>query len=439
MFVGAFLILSQRGYSDGDDAYFYQYTHEMGFFSYLSWRYETWVGRLGAEALVYLTFHLGLWFWRVVNAAMLILLPLGLLRLAGRVAGLKKETVAEDPGASITAVVGYFLMGAMTIGYAAVWVNGSIFYTWTFTCGIWALVPLADLVFAQEADRREFLYGMPCAVIATMSIEQMGAVLLTFEVLRVLYCLWKRRRCNTLMLIQTLLTAGAFAVLFAAPGNDIRVATEIVTWMPEYETMSLGQHLFITVQWLLSSFANENKLFLCGIWIAGILLLPVKRQKGAARTVMLALASAFTVAACLPFLGVTVLSDVGMEIGDITERIDCVPTASDLTFANKVALVWWAAALLFTLLLLWEVSEKRITMVLTYLAGIASEAIMFCSPTMYASGARVYYLTDLLYLFLVLVLAFEMKKERKRICYGAMAVLGIINFLTQIPLFLAQL
>ena len=32
---------------------------------------------------------------------------------------------------------------------------------------------------------------------------------------------------------------------------------------------------------------------------------------------------------------------------------------------------------------------------LAYLAGIASEAIMYCSPTMYASGARVYYLTDL--------------------------------------------
>ena len=39
MFFGAFLLLTQVGYSDGDDAFFYQYTHEMGFFEYLSWRY----------------------------------------------------------------------------------------------------------------------------------------------------------------------------------------------------------------------------------------------------------------------------------------------------------------------------------------------------------------------------------------------------------------
>ena len=41
MFFGAFLLLTQVGYSDGDDAFFYQYTHEMGFFEYLSWRYQT--------------------------------------------------------------------------------------------------------------------------------------------------------------------------------------------------------------------------------------------------------------------------------------------------------------------------------------------------------------------------------------------------------------
>ena len=48
---------------------------------------------------------------------------------------------------------------------------------------------------------------------------------------------------------------------------------------------------------------------------------------------------------------------------------------------------------------------------LAYLAGIASEAIMYCSPTMYASGARVYYLTDLLYLFIILTLAFSLKRS----------------------------
>lgn len=49
---------------------------------------------------------------------------------------------------------------------------------------------------------------------------------------------------------------------FMAPGNDVRVASEIATWMPGYKELSVGNHLFMTIQWMLSSFANEGKAFL---------------------------------------------------------------------------------------------------------------------------------------------------------------------------------
>ena len=128
MFFGAFLLLTQVGYSDGDDAFFYQYTHEMGFFEYLSWRYQTWVGRMSGEAMVYIAFSLGIWFWRIVNAMMLVLLPCGVLKLAEKAAGIRTKNFL--PGESVAVVSGYLLMAIMTVGYAAIWINGSIFYTW---------------------------------------------------------------------------------------------------------------------------------------------------------------------------------------------------------------------------------------------------------------------------------------------------------------------
>ena len=99
MFFGAFLLLTQVGYSDGDDAFFYQYTHEMGFFEYLSWRYQTWVGRMSGEAMVYIAFSLGIWFWRIVNAMMLVLLPCGVLKLAEKAAGIRTKNFL--PGESV--------------------------------------------------------------------------------------------------------------------------------------------------------------------------------------------------------------------------------------------------------------------------------------------------------------------------------------------------
>ena len=284
MFFGAFLLLTQVGYSDGDDAFFYQYTHEMGFFEYLSWRYQTWVGRMSGEAMVYIAFSLGIWFWRIVNAMMLVLLPCGVLKLAEKAAGIRTKNFL--PGESVAVVSGYLLMAIMTVGYAAIWINGSIFYTWSFTCGIWALVPVADIVFdtgdggSGDHNTWHFFYSIPCAVLASMSIEQMAAVLVTFEVLAVLVVILRKheKQRTILLIIQTAVTVVAFVILFLAPGNDIRVASEVQNWMPQYEELSFGEHLFVTVQWLVSSFANENRLLLFGIWLAGILHIICKKS-----------------------------------------------------------------------------------------------------------------------------------------------------------------
>lgn len=436
MCAGALLLLSQAGYSDGDDAFFYQYSHEMGFFEYLGWRYQTWVGRMAAEALVYMTFHFGLWFWRVVNALMLVLIPIGIIKLAQKAGGMTGEGLPEL-FVSVAGVSGYLLMGAMTIGYAAVWVNGSIFYTWTFACGIWAMIPLADFVFdTGRFSIKQLLFSIPCAVTASMSIEQMGAVLLAFEVIGLVIVYWKRRAINPGLIMQTILTLAAFLVLFSAPGNDIRVASEVVNWMPQYDLLTVGEHLFITVQWLLSSFANENRLFLCGIWIVGMMLILQKNRRTGVDNLLVLIAAVLTVIALLPYAGITFFSDMGMGVMDITRCIERVPQISDLTAQNYVALIWWGAALIGTVCYLWYISKFQITVLLAYLGGIASEAILFFSPTMYASGARVYYLTDLMYLFIMITLSLKLtKKNWSRNYYLLLFVMGIINFVVQIPVF----
>ncbi len=151
-------------------------------------------------------------------------------------------------GESVAVVSGYLLMAIMTVGYAAIWINGSIFYTWSFTCGIWALVPVADIVFdtgdggSGDHNTWHFFYSIPCAVLASMSIEQMAAVLVTFEVLAVLVVILRKHESKEpiLLIIQTAVTVVAFVILFLAPGNDIRVASEVQNWMPQYENFLFG-------------------------------------------------------------------------------------------------------------------------------------------------------------------------------------------------------
>ena len=135
-----------------------------------------------------------------------------------------------------------------------------------------------------------------------MSIEQMAAVLVTFEVLAVLVVILRKheKQRTILLIIQTAVTVVAFVILFLAPGNDIRVASEVQNWMPQYEELSFWEHLFVTVQWLVSSFANENRLLLFGIWLAGILHIICKNERKASDVACMTAAGLFSAAALLP-------------------------------------------------------------------------------------------------------------------------------------------
>ena len=57
------------------------------------------------------------------------------------------------------------------------------------------MMPLADLVFDTGAfSNRQLIYAIPCSVIAAMSIEQMGAVLIAFEGLSILSLLIQKKK-----------------------------------------------------------------------------------------------------------------------------------------------------------------------------------------------------------------------------------------------------
>ena len=125
-----FCVFGLIHYSDGDDAIFDEMTSTRGFFEYLKFRYETWTGRMGGESMVYVVFHCGgIWFWRVVNALMVVALPLCLMNLCAITASRKLvcpcRSTCDVQGAFsnwdtlrlfVLALAGYLLMDVMTFG-----------------------------------------------------------------------------------------------------------------------------------------------------------------------------------------------------------------------------------------------------------------------------------------------------------------------------------
>lgn len=395
-FLAAWLLCGQISYSNGDDAYFSTMAHSMPFWEYLKMRYIGWEGRMTSEAMTYLAFYFGKSFWQLANAWMLAMLPYGLIRITKKMAG------DMQPGQSFfTAFLLYVLtlsLDVMVIGYGAFWITGSTFYLWSIVAGIWAAMPFVDLVYDREKrKKRSFFYGIPCAWIAAMGQEQIAAVVIAFGVLAVGYEIYKNRKVPAAHLLEILLMIVSLILVLASPGTDARTQSEIENWMPQYHTMSVGNHIFITVQWMLSSFANEGKILFCVIWIfAALLLLQKKERKGRILAVFAAVAALISL---FPLMGITFFSEMGMGVEDYAQCVYQVATPFSLNGQNWLALLWWAGMVLLTLILLWEAEEslcKRMHLLLLVLAACASEAIMFFSPTMYVSGTRIYFTAQVL-------------------------------------------
>lgn len=435
-FAGFLGVLSFIHYSNGDDAYFLQFCGEMELFEYLKWRYETWTGRMASEAIMHIFFNLDIWFWRIANATMLVLLPISLVLLNNKVA-LREQEHRNQSGTDemkhffvgiVMCFFFYLLLDIRTFGYSCIWITGSMNYLWPVVCGILALWAVAS--------GKGYALGVVCGVIATLSSEQMGAVLLAFEIICIMEHVWKKKRPEMGLLLLTGVTLAGFAISGMAPGNELRIADSVAYYMPQFETLALGQRLFILVQWLVSSFANENAMFLVLIWVAGILLINERRKMEQAKkckiSAMQVAAGVFAGVALLGRVGVSAITDMGIDLSAMTGTVEQVPVAGDMSMVQWCALCGWFLALIFTFVLLWKVTNADILLLLTYLGAIASEMILIFSPTIYSSGERVFFLTCVMLMFLVLALYSRMREGKSRaILVGTLMLFGVANLLLQ--------
>lgn len=504
-FLAALILCGQISYSDGDDAYFYSMAHSMPLFPYLKMRYIGWEGRMTSEAMTYIAFYFGKTFWQFANAAMLTLLPTGLVHILKKMAGGMTERRSFCLSLSVCLTV--FSLGIEVIGYGAFWITGSTFYLWSIVPGIWAAMPFVELAYgraepvtrrhntcAEQVSRKDticteqitgsskrimpvrmFLYAIPCGFIAAMGQEQIAAVVIAFGILALFYYFYRERRVAWLPLLEVAIMIAALAVLFISPGTSARSQAEIEQWMPQYATMSLGNHIFITLQWLLSSFANEGKMLFCLIWGLSAWLLvkrrngrrcavlsaeaepeagteerveagtePEERKKaGRVEEVLIGASVIFAAVALLPYFGIHVFSEMGMGVTDITQCVSLVATPASLSGQNWLAMIWWILAVIFTIVLLWRLEEQlrdKMTMSLMVLAACASEAIMFFSPTMYASGARVYFMAQILLWLLIGRLCGKLSEQvRGWKVLGLLGIAGAVNFISGVPVLVSYL
>lgn len=367
----------------GDDTVFLAYSQEEGF-SLIPWlaeRYMTWSSRTAIEAVLMLMVNLPAVVWRIADSFVVVIGAAALTRL------LERREYREYYSFFISLM---FLALPYSYMSLAGWIATSLNYMWPLAFGLIGIYPVRKYIEGERIRLPEGILCTVCLIFAGGS-EQMAFVLLASYGCCGVYllCGKERRRiwqqCKY-YLLQTALTLLCFVYILACPGNAIRSASEMATWLPEFASYSLFKKIELGVTVTIKSiFVQENIGFLVMTFLLAALIWQYRKNWGC------------RIMALIPAFIMLVFTEIRQLLG------------SDHPFLNLntiegIGLILVCGIVLLDFYILMGKSPQFLLVSGVYAAALATKAVIGFSPTIYTSGERTSWVMDVLFLGCVAVL-----------------------------------
>ena len=366
--------------------------------------------------------------WKLVNFGLLFYISYFLCRLFTWAAGpLPARERILFGSASLWMI--FFL----SLNSPAFWFSATFFYVWPAAAMLYTLSPLVALLFGQKVRWRCLPLWCLAAVLAA-SQEQSCALTLTFFLL-LLAALWLREKhFRPIFLLQRLILAAETAWVLLSPGGSARTADEAAAAYPNFPQLSLLQklcgglvnllaHQFFYIQLIAI-------LLLAFLSIATLQLAPKKWLK-----ILLAALNGVQFFLCVPFNLLLAATRGGFQwlnaafTGRAFDRAACL--------ALTLGFLCLLADLALSLFLWFKRRDAtHAGVLLCILAAYASAMTISFSPTIYSSGQRVFFYTDILLLAAIglTYCTLPQTKAVRRLRMGAYVYAGV-NFTLDVILF----
>jgi len=404
-----FYIFCARLLVKTDDGHFLGILHDSGFTlgDWLRNRYHTVSGRTVSEWLMMSFLRAPFPVWQLASAALLCTLVCFLCKLAlacpGRVAARDKITFACTASLLV-------LPTCMSAG--AFWFAGSFTYLWPMAALVVCVMPLAFGVLDAPFPRWLYALSVLAAPIAASEEQAAAATVALLLFLNLCLLLKKRWRVWAALPLVPVLVCAYF--LLASPGAQLRNAAEAKSNFPAFLELS-------AVEKLLCGFSNYAAYaFFLSLPVMAIFLLVLYQNLRGFRRVTLAHGL------CGGLLC------IGGNLGCLAMK-RCVPDqlferafkSGEFDAFSILLLAACALFFLFTLALLLLLARKQRAAGLA--AGLCFAAAACCgivpgfSGSVYASGQRIFFFSDLFLLMGAAVLfgSAENSKAMKRIRFCA--------------------
>lgn len=338
-------------------------------------RYMTWSGRVFIEAFLMKTINI-LYFPQITIALSCILMSYCIAKFSS------KDGVVSL--SLVSAALLIMLSDFHTNRQATLWITGAYNYIIPISIGMYSILILLE---KNQSSIKKFL---SCLLIFLACNNEQFAVTAFIGVLAYLAIKYRSDGVSVYDLtFFACLVCGGIIVL-AAPGNVIRLHSEISNWMPDFNNYSVFHKLAVGVDRISNQINfNDNFLFFI-VSIISIAFLLRRCEFCLVNAAMISILSLKVLSFIMSFYPDTMLSRlIRFEeyISSATWRYSVVYITY---FINLLSL----SSILVTCMLASKTAKDATFISVVLLCGVLSALMIGFSPTAYASGTRVMFLFD---------------------------------------------
>ena len=416
--------------SGSDDTAHFEMLEKLGAPGWVFWRAEVWQPRLFSD-LFYAVFIYRLGAWKLVNAAMAALLMLGVCRVSFGPSFLI-ETQKRDRNllvASSLICLLFFFIYPNAVTSSSIWYTGSFYYLWPITALIFGLTPF--IYFFRKGEPYPHKAWIPIGIIASLCAgftEQTTLVSLCVSLLILVFSLAKKRKVPVWLYIHFAVIAVLAALFLYFNFSAARfTGGEEIAYFPEFATFGLRDKLQLGIHvYDLHLLRSSNLLFLALALLSGFLACVRLKKLHICYKAIAFFPAFYILLNILPFR--YIFSGAWNYTAEYAKTIG-MPSAFGpdpagwFDFLYRVPPLGWGleprdlfmatiafAAVIFMLYPIFFAFKRKIDGLLAallYLASFCSGIVLGFSPTVFASGSRPFFLSNIIMIILLAMLVRE--------------------------------
>lgn len=339
--------------------------------------YNTWSGRIVTSALSNIFLRMPLIIFKICNTAIYIM----------AIFAISKITKSKNNILFSSIFITSFLIDYQVIEQGAIWVVGAFNYLWPTAFMCVALIPFFKSINQTKENRLWFILYFVADFVACFA-EQSALVLLCFGAIVIIYKLINRQKIDKLLIIHFIIIAILTGIELLAPGNGVRKQASTLRRYPTFEMLNIGDKVLQgTIVLANQMLGADNILMLILTFVLSINYIKNKENKITIKIL--------SIIPFIYFLG----SHIGGKKGTLLFGKEYIYS---LTIYIPV-LIFILNMILITSLLIFISSNIKVGIFTTiiFLASIGAALSVSFSPTIYASGARIFFVTDFLILIVI--------------------------------------